>query len=277
MTRVTRQTGQVQTPSVSPDGSELVYLSDNGGHANLWVIRRTVPRARQITFERDPAVDHRRAQVVSGGRCDCLHREPRSAAAMGDPSGRPRGAQTRRAGDVGKLVATTAGGCTTPRTSNAEQVLHRERSRSQVAAGSSFRGDGQFERADGWSRTCCTSRPLVTPEFGSLGLGDPAGGSGGWAVGASRADRRRSLAVLVAVCHPALSKDGRWLAQGLADGATTNLWTLSTEDGSWRQVTDFGEPTIIVASGVVVARRTVSVRRRLQEQRRHCRCFDGLV
>jgi len=56
MTRVTRQTGQVQTPSVSPDGSELVYLSDNGGHANLWVIRTDGTRARQITFERDPAV-----------------------------------------------------------------------------------------------------------------------------------------------------------------------------------------------------------------------------
>jgi WD40 repeat protein len=44
-----------------------------------------------------------------------------------------------------------------------------------------------------------------------------------------------------------LSKDGRWLAQGLSDGATTNLWVLSTEDGSWRQVTDFGDqPTLIV-------------------------------
>jgi Tol biopolymer transport system component len=56
MTRVTRQTGQVQTPWVSPDGSELVYLSDNGGHANLWVVRTDGTRARQITFERDPAI-----------------------------------------------------------------------------------------------------------------------------------------------------------------------------------------------------------------------------
>ena len=46
--------------------------------------------------------------------------------------------------------------------------------------------------------------------------------------------------------HPALSKDGRWLAQGLTNGATTNLWVLSTEDGSWRQVTEFGEPTFIM-------------------------------
>ena len=47
--------------------------------------------------------------------------------------------------------------------------------------------------------------------------------------------------------HPALSRDGQWLAQALADGATSNLWVLSTADGSWRQVTDFGDqPTMIV-------------------------------
>jgi Tol biopolymer transport system component len=43
-----------------------------------------------------------------------------------------------------------------------------------------------------------------------------------------------------------LSPDGEWLAFGLVDGATTNLWLLSTRDRSWRQVTDFGEqPTVI--------------------------------
>jgi len=35
--RITLQTGQAQTPSVSPDGKEFVYLSDSGGHGNLWV------------------------------------------------------------------------------------------------------------------------------------------------------------------------------------------------------------------------------------------------
>src|SRR4029079_9888638 len=35
--RITQQTGQVQTPSASPDGKEVVYLSDSGGHGNLWV------------------------------------------------------------------------------------------------------------------------------------------------------------------------------------------------------------------------------------------------
>ena len=55
-TRVTRQTGQAQTPSVSPNGAEIAYLSDNGGHSNLWIATLDGSSVRQITFERDPAV-----------------------------------------------------------------------------------------------------------------------------------------------------------------------------------------------------------------------------
>jgi Tol biopolymer transport system component len=54
---ITHQTGQVQTPSASPDGKEIVYLSDSGGHANLRVAKvdgSSPPR--QIYFERDPVV-----------------------------------------------------------------------------------------------------------------------------------------------------------------------------------------------------------------------------
>src|SRR5437588_3429559 len=54
--RITHQTGQVQTPSLSPDGKDFVYLSDSGGHGNLWVATTDGSRTRQITFEHDPAV-----------------------------------------------------------------------------------------------------------------------------------------------------------------------------------------------------------------------------
>ena len=39
--RITHQTGHVRTPSVSPDGSEVVYISDTGGHGNLWIAEST--------------------------------------------------------------------------------------------------------------------------------------------------------------------------------------------------------------------------------------------
>ena len=36
--RITHQTGQVQTPSLDPTDREMAYLSDSGGHGNLWVM-----------------------------------------------------------------------------------------------------------------------------------------------------------------------------------------------------------------------------------------------
>ena len=48
------------------------------------------------------------------------------------------------------------------------------------------------------------------------------------------------------IVNPALSPDGKWLAQALTDGATTNIWALSIDSGEWRQITDFGDrPTFI--------------------------------
>src|SRR5262249_23430523 len=54
--RITHQAGQLQPPSVSPDGRELVYLTDSGGHGNLWLTATDGLNVRQLTFERDPAV-----------------------------------------------------------------------------------------------------------------------------------------------------------------------------------------------------------------------------
>ena len=52
------------------------------------------------------------------------------------------------------------------------------------------------------------------------------------------------------IVNPALSPDGKWLAQALTDGLTTNLWALSTATGEWRQITDFGDRTTFIARRV---------------------------
>ena len=52
------------------------------------------------------------------------------------------------------------------------------------------------------------------------------------------------------IVNPALSPDGEWLAMPLTDGLTTNIWTLSTRTGAWRQVTDFGARTTFIARRV---------------------------
>ena len=44
----------------------------------------------------------------------------------------------------------------------------------------------------------------------------------------------------------ALSPDGHSIAVPLKDNGTTNIWTISTSTGSYRQITDFGRrPTLI--------------------------------
>ena len=43
-----------QAPSLNPTGTELVYLSDSGGHGNLWIVGTDGSGLRQLTFERDP-------------------------------------------------------------------------------------------------------------------------------------------------------------------------------------------------------------------------------
>lgn len=44
--------------------------------------------------------------------------------------------------------------------------------------------------------------------------------------------------------------DGRSLAMPLTDGVTTNIWTLSTSTGQWRQVTDFDDRPLFIARRV---------------------------
>lgn len=52
------------------------------------------------------------------------------------------------------------------------------------------------------------------------------------------------------IVNPALSPNGKWLAQALTDGFTTNIWALSTTTGQWKQITDFSERATFIARHV---------------------------
>ena len=52
------------------------------------------------------------------------------------------------------------------------------------------------------------------------------------------------------IINPALSPDGTSLAMPLTDGVTTNIWTLSTSTGEWRQITEFGDRATFIARRV---------------------------
>jgi Tol biopolymer transport system component len=46
--------------------------------------------------------------------------------------------------------------------------------------------------------------------------------------------------------QPVLSPDGKWLAVPLMDGATANVWALSTAGSGWRKLTDFGPRNTLI-------------------------------
>src|SRR3989442_1784381 len=57
--RVTRQTGQVLTPTASPDDKQIAFLSDSGGHAKLWVVDTEDGGARPSFHPRGPQISPR--------------------------------------------------------------------------------------------------------------------------------------------------------------------------------------------------------------------------
>ena len=69
---ITRQTGQVLTPTAAPDGDQIAFLSDSGGHADLWVTSTRNGDSRQITFEDNADAVGGCAGMVAGRRLDRL-------------------------------------------------------------------------------------------------------------------------------------------------------------------------------------------------------------
>lgn len=240
---ITRQTGQVLTPTAAPDGEHIAFLSDSGGHGNLWVTSTRNPQLRQITFEDDASVtvgvpiwspDGKSIAFVSSrGRSgfdfgiwlvDADGRNPRPVVKQGlgvawSPDGRFLYYVQTSAGVLNK-IAVSGGTPVRVRTEAARNVI-------------GLYGSTLYYTVE---RVLLDGRPeleirAATPENGPS----------------------RSVARLAAsrvpswqIVNPSLSPDGEWLAMPLTDGFTTNIWALSTGTGAWRQVTDFGvRPTFI--------------------------------
>ena len=248
--RVTRQTGEVLTPTASPDDKEVAFLSDSGGHANLWVVNTESGARRQITDERDPKVaigvpvwspdGNTIAFVSSRGNqgltfgvwlVDSDGSNLRNLVNPGlgpawSPDGRWLYYSTRggAAATVLKKVRVDGGPAVTVRTEPLRNVI------------------GLY----GTTLYYTFERPLVdgAPEF-DIRVATPED-----APFRVLARIPASRVPIWQIINPALSRDGKWMAQALTDGFTTNIWLLSTATGEWRQITDFGEGATFIARRV---------------------------
>ena len=241
--RITHQTGQSQTPSVSPDGKEFVYLSDNGGHGNLWVSTTDGSRTRQITFEHDPAV------------------------VIGVPIWSPTGDRIvfilTRQGRTGEWVVSSDG-------SNLRQVV-------MLGSGASWSPDGRWLYYG--KERCIEKIPVVggpaervrcqhNPGVASLsadgstlyyydGVENAVDGIGIWKARPENGPSELLASIPSSrlpfdgwLWQQVLSPDGNWLAAPLLDRGTTNLWAQPVNGGPMRQLTDFGERSVLIVRRV---------------------------
>jgi eukaryotic-like serine/threonine-protein kinase len=244
---ITRQTGHVLTPTAAPDGDQIAFLSDSGGHSNLWVVSARSGELRQVTFEDDAAAaigvpawspDGSSIAFVSSKGNTGLDfgvwivspdgSNPRNLATSGlgiawSPDGKYLYYADNAAAELRK-VDPSGGGTLTVRSERARNVI------------------GLF----GGTLYYMVEAPLVDgrPEY-EIRAATPENGPSRvlYRIPASRVPSWQ-------IVNPSLSPDGQWLALPLTDGFTTNIWALSTGTREWRQVTDFGDRSIFIARKV---------------------------
>jgi len=253
--RITHQTGHVQTPSLSPDGRQMAFLSDTGGHGNIWIKMLDTGQTRQITFAKEPGtvlgvpVWSPDGANIAYARVEANHGNRDVAYWLMRPDGSENhhflsnGSWLTWSWDsrwtyyVDYFVSQTG---TSPRlmkipVSGGAPVEVRK----DFATGPALSPDGsvlyyalELEAVNGfWDYELRKAQP----ENGESHL-----------LARIPAERAPSWQAL----HPVISHDGKWLAMPLNDRLGTNVWLFSTEDGKAKPLTDFGDSRTFIARRV---------------------------
>jgi Tol biopolymer transport system component len=272
--QLTRQTGQVLTPTGAPDGNAIAFLSDSGGHGNLWVMSRQTGQLRQITFVDDPAVTVGVPVWSPDGRSIAfVSSQGRTGFDFGVWIVNPDGTNLRNLVKRGLGMAWSPDGRWLYYAESSAGALYKIPASGGVPVKVRSEPTRNVVGLVGTTLYYIVERPLLdgrpeleiraaTPEDGeSRALARvPASRVPGWQI-----------------VNPALSPDGEWLAMPLTDGFTTNVWALSTHTGAWRQVTDFGNRATFIARHVSWSRDGHSILASVAEGDADIVLLDGLV
>jgi eukaryotic-like serine/threonine-protein kinase len=276
--RITRQSGHVQTPSINPDGSEVVYLSDNGGHGNLWVAEIDGTNERQITFEHDDdtAIGVPYWSPTGEWIVFIVSRAFRTGLAVI----RPDGSDRRPIGpDRCWHASWSADGKFVYYSTPSETGFRQEK--APIDGGpptpvfeNLAGGIISFNEGAKYVMNRLTSTRLFgrwSGESEILRVSDD-----GSMQSLARISGRR-IPVLPLLFAPLLSPDGAWLAVPLIDGATTNIWGLPTNGGPLRPLTDFGNRSVLIARSVSWAHDSQSICAAVAEIEVDVVLFEGLI
>ena len=236
---LTSQTSQVQTPSAGPNG-KLVFLSDSGGHGNLWVTDTERRDPVQITHERNPAVSIG-VPVWSPDGSQIAH--IRTTAGNSEQwLVKADGSEARKLLDRGVFASWSRDSAWLYYAiRDPDFCIERLQVADPSARPERIRCDGATAPMPGRDGSLIFQRQLVAP-------------IGGFNYEIHRANSDRADSTLLLPIDgrrlsydsafgvpTALSPDGKWLAYAVMDGATANLWKLSTDGGKPQRITDFGD------------------------------------
>ncbi|MGH9789752.1 MAG: protein kinase domain-containing protein [Candidatus Acidiferrales bacterium] len=271
---ITRQTGQVQTPSPSPDDREIVYLSDSGGHGNLWITGADGSAPRQLTFEQDPNTGVGVPVWSPDGKYIAYVMRKPGLWNVDQWIIQPNGSNHRKVGVFGGWAAW-APDSTLYFVEQAEGKNTIYKMRPDAEKATLVRDDQTFSPAPAADGTLYFTASLAAVNGAmdfEIRKARPEGGSATVVVRIPRA-RIPPWQLL----QPVLSPDGKWLALPLTHGTTTNVWAISTVDGSLRQLTDFGTRSTFIARRVSWSADGKSIYAALGESASDIVLLDGLI
>lgn len=250
--RITRQTGQVQTPSPSPDAREVVFLSDTGGHGNLWIQSLETGQTRQITYAKEPGTILG-VPVWSPDGSYIAYARIESNRGIRDVTYwlvRPDGSENHLFLSNGTSVTWSW---------DSHWIYYFLYPDSNAKASPRLMKIPVAGGAPVEVRNEYATAPAIAPDGSTLFYAlELEAVNGLWDYELRKARPEGSASSLLAripgervptwqALHPVISHDGKWLAMPLNDRLGTNIWLFSTEDGKARPLTDFGERRTFIA------------------------------